>query len=111
MLIYNNFSVLFTGDAESEVQSELLAISDKLLANVLKVPHHGSKNGGDLDFFKSVNPKISVICVGKNNMFGHPTQFTLDLLKSVNSQIYRTDQNGRVEIISDGQNFWTKSKR
>lgn len=110
-LSYNNFSVLFTGDAESEVQLKLLAISDKLLATILKVPHHGSKNGGNQEFFQAVNPKISVICVGKNNMFGHPTKFTLDLLKSINSQIYRTDQNGRVEIISDGQTFWTKSEK
>lgn len=114
-LTYNNFSALFTGDAETEVQDQLLTILEpynlNLTSDTLKVPHHGSKNGGDLFFLKAVSPKISVICVGKNNMFGHPTQFTLDLLKTVNSQIYRTDLNGRVEIISDSQKFWTKSEK
>lgn len=111
-LTYNNFTALFTGDAEVDVQKDLLqAIIYKLQANILKVPHHGSKNGGDLEFLKTVNPEIAVVEVGTHNMFGHPTLFTLDLLKNVNSQIYRTDQNGRIEIISDGQKFWTKTEK
>lgn len=111
-LTYDNFSTLFTGDAEVDVQKDLLqAITYKLQANILKVPHHGSSNAADEDFINLVNPEVAVFTVGLNNMFGHPTLFTLDLLKNVNSQIYRTDQNGRIEIISDGQKFWTKSEK
>lgn len=110
-LSYRNFSVLFTGDAEKEVQQKLLsppAGGKDIYATVLKVAHHGSSNGLSEDFLKVVRPAMAVISAGKDNKYGHPHQSTLNLLKTYAIQIYRTDQNGTIEIDSDGEGYWVK---
>lgn len=111
-LIFDRFSVLLSGDAEEEVQAQLL--SDQaadLPSNILKIPHHGSSNAALEDFFQLVNPDVAVISVGESNKFGHPAKTTLDKLEEIGAKILRTDQNSRIEIISDGQTFWSKTKK
>ncbi len=108
-LDFNNFSVLFTGDAEKEVQQKLL--DKNIFVEALKVAHHGSENGLSEDFLKIVRPAIAVISVGENNKYGHPATNTISLLKKYAIRIYRTDQNGTIEIDSDGQSYATKSAR
>lgn len=117
-LTYNNFSTLFTGDAESEVQDALVTghqfigqVGLSLVTNVLKVPHHGSSNAADDNFINLVKPEITVFTVGLDNMFGHPAQSTLEKYQKINSKIYRTDQSGRIEVVTDGQKYWTKSEK
>jgi competence protein ComEC len=105
-LDYNNFSILFTGDAEKDVQDKLL--DSNIFADVLKVAHHGSPNGLSENFLKVVRPAVAIIEVGKNNKYSHPASSTLNLLHRYGLKIYRTDQNGTVEIDSDGQNYWVK---
>jgi len=108
------FSVLFTGDIEKETQQELShgEVANRLTSgiNVLKVPHHGSANFLE-DFLKNVSPNLAVISVGERNKFGHPAESTLKTHKANNIEIFRTDKNGRVEIISNGQTFWTKTEK
>ena len=71
--------------------------------DILKVPHHGSRFSSGLKFLAEAMPRISVIEVGSNNRFGHPTEAVLSRLKSVGSSIYRTDKNGTVHLeINDG---------
>ena len=65
-----------------------------LKADVLKVGHHGSKTSSSAEFIDKVNPKYSIISVGKNNRYGHPNKEVLDNLKD--SNIYRTDQDGSI---------------
>ena len=109
-LDYNKFSVLYTGDAEKEVQTKLLANPEtELFATVLKVAHHGSSNGLAQDFLNAVRPAIAVISVGYDNKFSHPHTQTLNLLKGGAVRIYRTDQNGTIEISSNGENYWVNS--
>ena len=60
----------------------------------IKVGHHGSKTSSSKEFINDINPKYSVISVGKNNRYGHPNKEVLDNLK--NSKIYRTDQDGSI---------------
>lgn len=118
-LIYNKFSILIPGDAETEVQQSLLKVENcqpkaescKLKADVLKVPHHGSSNASDLNFLKAVDPFVAIISAGKNNQFGHPAPDTLKKLDSVGVQIYRTDQNGTMEITSNGQTYHIKKEK
>lgn len=99
LLIYKNFSLLLTGDIETEAINEIYKIYPDLLNNidVLKVPHHGSKNSYDLDFYRLLNPDYSIISVGPNN-FNHPSHEIISLLDSINSKIFRTDENGAIEI-------------
>lgn len=97
---YGNTSFLFTGDAEEDVEQEVLNNNFNLKSDVLKVGHHGSSTSTTKSFFDSVSPKISVISVGKNNSYGHPTENTLNNLKE--SKIYRTDLNGNIVLTSNG---------
>ncbi|MEW6189354.1 MAG: DNA internalization-related competence protein ComEC/Rec2 [Actinomycetota bacterium] len=111
-LTYGDFSLLFPGDIEREGQSLLLDCGDTcpsggrvLHCTVLKVPHHGSANGGDFKFLRQVSPQVAVISVGEGNPFGHPAKSTLGKLKSLGAKIYRTDRDGDVTISTDGENF------
>lgn len=97
-LEFGNTSFLFMGDAETENEEKI----NWEPATVLKVGHHGSTTSTSLNFLKQVNPQIAVIMVGKDNSYGHPEQETLTKLNNMGSKIYRTDLNGTITIISDG---------
>lgn len=100
-LIYKEFSVLFTGDIEEIAEKELIntyAKSSILKSTVLKVAHHGSKSSSIDTFLKKVNPKIALIGVGKNNLYGHPNENVIKRLKDIGARIYRTDLMGEIII-------------
>lgn len=85
-LNYGNFNMLFTGDIEKEAEQKLLTDylgTDTLKATALKIAHHGSKTSTTKEFLKAVNPKISLIGVGENNLFGHPNGEVLERLKQI----------------------------
>ena len=98
-LMYNDFSMLFTGDISSEIESEL--IREQMInknIDVLKVPHHGSKYSSSKEFVNRTNPSIALISAGQGNMYGHPHKETLDILKDIGSSIYRTDEKGAIVL-------------
>ena len=90
----NNHKFLFMGDAGVEVEEDLIKKYNLHDIDVLKVGHHGSKTSSGDKFIDEINPKYSVISVGKNNRYGHPNKEVLNVLD--NSKIYRTDQNGSI---------------
>ncbi len=96
-LVYGNFSMLFTGDIEKIAEQNIINKYD-VTADIIKIPHHGSKTSSSLDFIKCVNPKIALIGVGKNNKFGHPSGVTIKSLETRNCMIYRTDLDGEIKI-------------
>lgn len=88
----DNFKVLYTGDAPSSILNKISSIyQSNLKTNILKIPHHGSKNGLTKNFLKSVEPELAVISVGQKNPFGHPHQEILEILKAQGVKIRRTD--------------------
>lgn len=92
----NSFSAFFTGDSENSVWTP--AILSKLKdIDVLKVPHHGSKNGLSEELVKVTKPEIALIGVGKNS-YGHPTKEILDILKKYKVTVRRTDTEGNVVL-------------
>lgn len=100
-LNYNNFSMLFTGDIEKKAEEEILKTyknSKMLESDILKVAHHGSKTSTTDEFLNRVKPKIALIGVGKDNMFGHPSNTTIEKLEKMNIKIYRTDLNAEISI-------------
>ena len=100
--VCKNFSMLLTGDIESIAEEKLIEKyknTNRLNANILKIAHHGSKTSSIQEFLNEVNPKIALIGVGRKNKFGHPNQEVLERLKEKGIQIYRTDQNGEIQII------------
>lgn len=100
---YGNNSFLFTGDAEEFLEEEVIKKSSNLESDVLKIGHHGSSTSTSKNFLEKVNPKITIISVGKDNTYGHPTNETLEKLK--NTTLFRTDINGTIIITSDGKSL------
>jgi len=90
----NNNKFLFMGDAGIEVEENLTEKYNLKDIDVLKVGHHGSRTSSGEEFINKINPKYSVISVGKNNRYGHPNDSVLDNLED--SKIYRTDKDGSV---------------
>ena len=90
----NNHKFLFMGDAGIEVEEDLIKKYNLQDIDVLKVGHHGSKTSSGKEFINEVNPKYSIISVGKNNRYGHPNDGVLENLKD--SKIYRTDEAGSI---------------
>ncbi len=110
-LTHGQNSFLFTGDAETPAEKDLLAINALSEVDVLKVSHHGAKEASTADFLKVVNPKYAVISVGKGNRYGHPTTETLKRLKKVGATIIRTDEHGSITFTSDGKTLSVKEER
>jgi len=89
------FRLLFTGDASPFVMDRL-SHSSIGKVDMLKIPHHGSKNGLTKKFLDLADPKVAVISVGKNNSYGHPSNYIMDILKAKNINIRRTDVEGDI---------------
>jgi competence protein ComEC len=104
-MTYNNISFIFTGDAETDSEMEMLAKGYNLKADMLKVGHHGNTSSTSPEFLKIISPKYAVIFVGKDNPYGHPHQETLNKLNSAGVKIYRTDLNGSVTFTVTGSNI------
>lgn len=102
-LDYGENSFLFTGDAETEEELEILNNEANLDCDVLKVGHHGSGTSSSNKFLNAVTPEICVISCGENNDYGHPHDNAVKRLEKQTDEIYRTDICGDVVVSSDGE--------
>lgn len=93
---------LFGGDAEWTSEHDLVDSGADLGADVLKVNHHGSDTSTSYVFLRAVMPKHAVISVGKGNAYGHPSEAVLSRLRDAGAEVFRTDELGSIECISDG---------
>ncbi|MBP5494554.1 MAG: DNA internalization-related competence protein ComEC/Rec2 [Lachnospiraceae bacterium] len=88
--------VLFMGDADVMAEEKVLSFMSEPI-DILQVAHHGSANNTNSEYFiRTLNPRISVISCGFDNIYGHPHKETLEILNKVNTKIIRTDQSGTV---------------
>ncbi len=104
---YGETSFLLAGDLEREGQQALLSTA-QVVADVLNVPHHGSKTTSAA-FLSAVEPSVAVISVGAGNPYGHPAQETLAALDG--ALVLRTDEQGRVTVASDGKRITVRTER
>lgn len=104
-LVYGDTSALLTGDIETEAQLLLLRSGAPLPADVVKVPHHGSRLALVTSFYEAVGAGVAFIPVGRNN-YGHPSPEVVATLHELGMAVYRTDVHGAVKIVSDGSR-WT----
>lgn len=91
--------VLLTGDVELSAQSALLASGADLQADVLKVPHHGSRYSS-VAFLAAVHPRLALVSVGAGNTYGHPNGSVLELLRRGGALVRRTDESGDVAAVA-----------
>ena len=101
---YYETSFLFTGDAGTEVEKQMLDHweEEKLDCDVLKVGHHGSRTSSSKAFLEAVTPEYAVISCGKSNKYGHPHAEIASRLEDEGAKVYRTDKLGSIVLTSDG---------
>ena len=95
---------LFTGNLEEKGEKELLKQYPDLEVDVLKAGQHGSKKSSSSSFLEQLKPEMTLISVGKNDRTKLPRQETLTRLETINSKVYRTDQQGAIRF--KGWNSW-----
>lgn len=108
-LIYGGRTFLFMGDAERKVEKDLLDGEVPLEADVLRVGHHGTKNGSSQSFLTKVAPDYSVISVGLNNEYGHPHKEAIERLVDCGSKILTTSELGNIVFETDGKTLTYKT--
>lgn len=102
---YGDTSVMFTGDATTTVEKDLLKKNINYSATVLNVGHHGSKTSSSEAWLRAVNPKYAVICCGVNNDYGHPHSLITKRLEEFGIEYFETDLLGTIVFESDSKNF------
>ncbi len=102
-IVYGKTSFLFTGDAETTVENYYVKRYNNFLkTDVLKVGHHGSNSSSSPQFLLKTKPEISLVSVGIQNKFGHPSSLIINRLRAIKSHIHRTDIEGAIYLTSDG---------
>ncbi|MFV1950850.1 MAG: DNA internalization-related competence protein ComEC/Rec2 [Nitrospinota bacterium] len=103
---YGRVSFLFPGDVGRAAEKYLLLrYGDDLRSTIVKVPHHGSMTSSSYRFVKGVHPDVAVISVGKYNPFRHPRDKIVRRYEKIGTRIYRTDRDGAVQVITDGEDY------
>jgi competence protein ComEC len=103
-LAYKDATAMFSGDAPASVEKAMEPLGG-WNAEILKVGHHGSRTATDESWVEAVRPRFAVISVGRNNRYGHPNQEVLDRLAADHVPTFRTDRDGDVRFVFDGEKF------
>ena len=109
-LVFGAQSLLLTGDIERQVENKLVSVGVNIDSDFLKIAHHGSKTSSAEEFIKKVSPLAAFIEVGRNNKYGHPTEEVVNRLADFKIPYYRTDIDGTVELVLDGEGYEVRSK-
>ena len=112
-LVYDDVSVLLTGDIFAAAERALLASGANLNSDVLKVPHHGSASSSTPEFLSAVSPAVAVISAGVDNRFGHPHNEVVRRLREFagDDGLFQTSEQGTIEFITDGETLWVQTER
>lgn len=110
-LVYGQFSLLLTGDAEEKAEQAMLQSGLPLQSLVFKAGHHGSRTSSSAPFLAAVQPQVVIISAGAGNNFGHPHPETMERLTAIGTAILRTDELGTIEFVSDGAGYWIEAQR
>lgn len=108
-LVHGSNSFLMLGDAEQESEADICSSGEKLQSDVYLVSHHGSSSSTTDGLLSRVKPATAVISVGKDNAYGHPHSQTMARLEAAGVQLYRTDVQGTLTAVSDGEKLeWSQ---
>ena len=108
-IVYGNFKMMLTGDAEADAERAMLKTGLPLQADVLKVGHHGSRTSSIPEFLAAVRPKIAIVSAGVENNFGHPHPDVMRRYADLNVAVLDTRCLGSIELITDGEKMWWES--
>jgi competence protein ComEC len=102
---YGEVKILFTADAGFAAEQRILNEKRDIKSTVLKVGHHGSRYSTLPEFLERVDPQVAIISAGKGNSFGLPSQDTVTQLEKRSIRVYRTDNDGTIDLSSDGKSW------
>jgi competence protein ComEC len=104
---YGDVSIIIPGDAEEGAEQMMVELdeNDQLQADILVAGHHGSNTSSTAEFLDAVNPTVAVISCGLDNEYGHPHDEVMQRLRFRDITVYRTDLEGTIEIVSDGETY------
>jgi competence protein ComEC len=105
------FTALLTGDIDAYAEQEILARGEASYVTVLKVAHHGAASGTSAAWLEATRPQIAVVSVGADNLHDHPNAQVLERLAAAGCRVYRTDKDGTIEIITDGEHVWIRTHK
>lgn len=105
ILTHGDKRFLFTGDAETEAEADIIANGIDIRCDVYHVGHHGSNTSSSIGLLDAARPEYAVISCGEGNSYGHPRAETLINLRERNIKVYRTDEQGTIIAKSDGENI------
>jgi competence protein ComEC len=109
MIQFKSIRVLLAGDIEKEAEYRMLREGYPLDADILKIPHHGSSSSSTLYFLQRVKPSYAVLSVGERNIGRLPHPEVIRRYQELGTKIYRTDKNGAIIIITDGEKIETRT--
>jgi competence protein ComEC len=101
-ITFGNVSFLIPGDISAEVEKQLIKSKTDLRSDVLVAPHHGSGYSSSAEFIKAVACRYAIVSAGKANVFHHPHPSTLQRYNDAGVNIFRTDRDGAVTLLTDG---------
>ena len=102
---YGNRTFLLTGDIEKAAERDLLQAATDLRADVVKVPHHGSKSSSTAPFIAATHADIAIISVGQHSMFGHPHREVVERWLASGARVFTTGQCGTITVTTDGKDL------
>ena len=108
---YGEVSMLFSGDAEKQIEREVYErYGGELDCDIYKVAHHGSVTSNSDEFFGAASPDLALISCGVGNSYGHPHREIVDMLNEKGITVRRTDVDGDVVVATDGEKYWLKEE-
>ena len=110
-LAFGDNRFLFMGDAEREVEHQILQSGRPVSADVLKVGHHGSNTGTHDECLARVSPNFAVFTCGEGNSYGHPHREVVTKLNKASVTAYRSDLHGHIVFVSDGETVTVKTQK
>jgi competence protein ComEC len=99
--IIGNTKILFTGDVGEDAERAILASGADIRADILKVPHHGSRTSSSTGFLLAIDPQIALISAGRGNQFGHPHQDVVARYEQLGIPVQSTQQKGTISLVID----------
>ena len=105
-LTYGDVRILFTGDIERKVELMLVESGKDLRAEIVKVPHHGSKTSSSTEFLDAVRPRYAIFSLGQRNRYRFPSEVVVERYRERECHILRTDRFGAIRLRTDGRRCW-----
>ena len=106
--IFGDRKILMTGDIERSAEMNILGMPEEVAADVIKVPHHGSRTSSTDQFVSSVHPSLAVISVGKRSIFGHPHREVVERWQNTGAEVLTTGNSGTISVSTDGRDLIRK---